>query len=229
MKTRRKRGFWKVLRVFAVLCLFAILGCVLWKEVVTDGIARQIPASEHWNLLVVNEWNAMPEDFEENLTLTELSNGQKVDSRVYPYLQEMFDTMRAENIYPVVREGYRTEEDQQVILDERIQRYIDEGFSERRAEKAARQYVALPGTSEHHLGSAVDINADTSMSTNDDVYEWLAKNAYKYGFILRFPEGKENITGISYEPWHYRYVGKEAAEEIYEKKICLEEYSGLYE
>lgn len=222
METRKKRGLGKGVKAFVVLCLFALLGGVLWNEIVTDGIARRIPVSEHWNLLVVNEWNEMPENFE--LELTELSNGQKVDSRVYPYLQEMFDVARAQDIYPVVREGYRTEEDQQKILDERIQRYKNEGLSERRAEKAARAYVALPGTSEHHLGSAVDINADTSMSTNNDVYIWLAENAYKYGFILRYPEGKEGITGIRYEPWHYRYVGKEAAKEIYEKGICLEEY-----
>ena len=229
MVTKRKNGFGKMLKASTVMALFILLGALLWKEVVTDGFARKIPMSEQWNLLVVNEWNEMPEGFEATLTLTELSNGQKVDSRVYPYLQEMFDAMRAENIYPVVREGYRTKEDQQAILDERIQRYMEEGFSQRRAEKAAREYVALPGMSEHHLGSAVDINADTSMSTNQDVYEWLAKNAYKYGFILRFPEGKEEITGISYEPWHYRYVGEETAKEIYEKGICLEEYSRLHE
>jgi len=178
--------------------------------------------SSDWNLIVVNQWNEIPDNY--SVTLTELSNGQKVDSRIYPDLQEMFDDMRAEGIYPIVREGYRTAEEQQTILDERIQRYIDEGYSRSMAEMAAKEWVAVPGTSEHQLGMAVDINADKTRSTNEEVYQWLAENAYKYGFILRYPQGKEDITGTAYEAWHYRYVGKEAAEEIYNGQICLEEY-----
>lgn len=148
--------------------------------------------------------------------LTELSNGQKVDSRIYPYLQEMFDAARKDGIYPVVREGYRTYEEQQKILDDKIKAYINEGYSQSRAERTAKEWVALPGTSEHQLGIAVDINADKSKSSNDEVYTWLAANAHNYGFILRYPQGKQEITGTSYEPWHYRYVGVDAAREIYE-------------
>ncbi len=89
----------------------------------------------------------------------------------------------------------------------------------------AEEWVAVPGTSEHQLGIAVDINADKERCENEDVYLWLAENAHKYGFILRYPQGKEDITGISYEPWHFRYVGVENAQIIYEKQICLEEYT----
>lgn len=170
----------------------------------------------------MNRWNPIPENY--SVELTVLSNGQKVDSRIYPHLQEMFDAARAEGIYPIVREGYRTEEEQQEILDDKIQAYINEGYSQWRAERNAKEWVALPGTSEHQLGIAVDINADKSKCTNDDVYAWLAENAYKYGFILRYPLDKQEITGTSYEPWHYRYVGVEAAQEIHERGICLEEY-----
>ena len=77
------------------------------------------------------------------------------------------------------------------------------------------------------LGIALDINADTSVSTNEEVYAWLAENAYKYGFILRYPPGKEDITGIDYEPWHYRYVGIDAALEIYTQQLTLEEYLNM--
>ena len=154
----------------------------------------------------------------------ELSNGQKVDSRIYPYLQEMFDAARKDGIYPVVWEGYRTYEEQQKILDDKIKAYINEGYSQSRAERTAKEWVALPGTSEHQLGIAVDINADKSKSSNDEAYTWLAANAHNYGFILRYPQGKQEITGTSYEPWHYRYVGVDAAREIYERGICLEEY-----
>lgn len=188
-----------------------------------DALFHQIPASEEWNLIVVNRWNEIPEDYE--VVLTGLDNGQKVDSRIYPYLQEMFDEMRKDGIYPIVREGYRTGEEQEDIFRDKVFAYRKEGYSRSRAEKLAKEWVALPGTSEHQLGLAVDINADKGHSDNEEVYEWLAQNAYKYGFILRYPQGKEKITGTAYEPWHYRYVGEEAAKEIYEGQICLEEYS----
>ena len=83
--------------------------------------------------------------------------------------------------------------------------------------------MAVPGTSEHQIGMAVDINPDYDKSGRE-VYEWLANNAHEYGFIRRYPEDKVKITGIMNEPWHYRYVGETAAKEIYEQGICLEEY-----
>ena len=101
---------------------------------------------------------------------------------------------------------------------------LDAGYSPEDALEAAKDWVALPGTSEHQLGLAVDINADVTLSTSEEVYDWFAKHAHEYGFILRYPEGKEDITGISYEPWHFRYVGLEAAQEIYAQGLCLEEY-----
>lgn len=214
-KRRRKRRshFPKIIVaacLLLALCCFGIVSCVE-------------NAQEEWNLIVVNEENPLPEDY--HVELTELSNGQKVDSRIYPALQEMFDAARAEGVYPFVREGYRTAQEQQDILDERIQAYINEGYSQEEAEAAAKEWVALPGTSEHELGIAVDINADTELCSSEAVYTWLAENAHEYGFILRYPEGKEALTGISYEPWHYRYVGIEAAQEIYTQGLCLEEYN----
>lgn len=158
------------------------------------------------------------------MDLTELSNGQKVDSRIYPSLQEMFDSARAEGLGLFVADGYRTKETQQQILDEKIEAYKSDGYSNEEAEKKAEEWVAVPGTSEHQLGLAVDINADKTQSSSDEVYRWLAENAYKYGFIQRYPENKTDITGTIYEPWHYRYVGKDASYEIYAKGLCLEEY-----
>ncbi len=224
METKKKKGKWivKLLKVVVTVYLLLILCQLIGDAYSRLSVTNNIPVSEKWNLIVVNRWNELPEDY--SVELTELSNGQRVDSRIYPYLQEMFDAARAEGIYPVVREGYRTEEEQQEILDDKIQTYINQGYSQSRAERTAKEWVALPGTSEHQLGIAVDINADKSMCSNEEVYAWLAENAYKYGFILRYPPGKQEITGTSYEPWHYRYVGEEAAREIYERGICLEEY-----
>lgn len=224
MATRREKAKWlvKLLKVIVVVYLLLILYQLIGNFYSRLSNIHEIQVPEEWNLIVVNRWNELPEDYE--VELTELSNGQMVDSRIYPYLQEMFDAARTEDIYPVVREGYRTAEEQQEILDDKIQSYINQGYSQVKAERTAKEWVALPGTSEHQLGIAVDINADKSKCSNEDVYEWLAENAYKYGFVLRYPPGKQKITGTSYEPWHYRYVGEEAAKEIYEREICLEEY-----
>ena len=224
MATKKKKENWivKLLKIVVAIYLLLVLCQLIGDAYSRLSVTHKITVSEEWNLIIVNRWNELPEDY--SVELTELSNGQKVDSRIYPYLQEMFDAAREEGVYPVVREGYRTAEEQQEILEDRIQTYINQGYSRSRAERTAKEWVALPGTSEHQLGIAVDINADKSMCSNEEVYAWLAENAYKYGFILRYPLGKQEITGTSYEPWHYRYVGEEAALEIYEQGICLEEY-----
>lgn len=172
--------------------------------------------------MLVNSSNYIPDDYE--VELIELSNGGKVDFRIYPELQEMFNAARSERYGLFVAAGYRTQEKQQRLLDEKIVAYENEGYSKFEAERLAKQWITVPGTSEHQLGIEVDINADTTKSSSDKVYNWLTENAYKYGFIKRYPSDKTETTGIINEPWHYRYVGKEAAQEIYFQGICLEEY-----
>lgn len=176
------------------------------------------------NLTLVNRDHALPDSF--SVDLIKLSNGRSVASEIYPDLQKMFDDMRAVDIYPVVSEGFRTREEQQQMMDEKTSAYETEGYSHSDAVYLAEQYVALPGTSEHELGLAVDINADKGLSDDWDVYQWLADNAHLYGFILRYPSDKSDITGIDYEPWHYRWVGAESAAEIHSQGLCLEEYLG---
>ena len=180
--------------------------------------------AEDWELLLVNRWNAIPEGYE--VTTVTLSNGYEVDERIYPDLQEMFDDMRAQGVYPVVASGYRTTERQTELMDEKIEGYLAQGYSTEEATEEALLWVAVPGTSEHQTGLAVDINADGVHSAGYEVYDWLAKNAWQYGFILRYPEGKEELTATDYEPWHYRYVGRENAKLIYNSGLCLEEYLG---
>lgn len=221
-KKKRRNPILKVLKVVVVVYLLLVLGNLIGDIYSRLGNTHTIAVSDEWNLVVVNRWNELTEDYD--IELMELSNGQKIDERVYPYLQEMFDVARTEGIYPIVREGYRTEKEQQALYDEKVQAYINEGYSRSRAERTAKEWVALPGTSEHQLGIAVDINADKAKCSNDEVYAWLAENAHEFGFILRYPQGKTEVTGTGYEPWHYRYVGVDAAQEIYNRNICLEEY-----
>ena len=139
------------------------------------------------------------------------------------------DAMRAEGLSPLICSSYRTNKKQQRLYSNEVSNYLARGYSQANAEIEARKWVAVPGTSEHQTGLAVDI-VDTNYQLLDEkqedtpVQKWLIKNSYKYGFILRYPSDKSNITGINYEPWHYRYVGKEVAKEIYERGICFEEY-----
>ena len=174
-----------------------------------------------WNLVLVNDDYLVPDNYE--VELWTLKNGEQIDARIYPYLQEMFDAAREDNVHMIVADGYRSQEEQQEIMNEKVEEYKQKVYVEVLAERRAEKWVAVPGTSEHQLGLAVDINADI-YNYGWEVYGWLANHAHEYGFIQRYPEDKTKITGISYEPWHYRYVGIDAATEMYEKNLCLEEY-----
>jgi serine-type D-Ala-D-Ala carboxypeptidase len=222
----RKKWFPRqFVKLIAGLALLMVLGYTVVQMTPLRSLnlgIEEADTSLGWNLILVNKDYKIPSGYDPELT--ELSNGQKVDSRIYPQLQKMFDDARAAGLELFVREGYRTTQEQQKIMDEKIEEYRAEGYSHREAKELAEKYVAIPGTSEHQLGLSVDINADTSKCSSDAVYAWLAKNAYKYGFIKRYPSEKVEITGINNEPWHYRYVGTEAAAQMQESGLCLEEY-----
>lgn len=190
--------------------------------------ALAAPAAEDdWRLLLVNPWTPIPDDYE--VSLTKLKNGHSVDERCYPGLQAMMDDCRAAGLKPIICSSYRTQETQQRLFNNIVKKYLAKGYSEEDARVEAGKSVAVPGTSEHQLGLAVDI-VDISNQILDSsqektaVQKWLMENSWRYGFILRYPNDKSDLTGIIYEPWHYRYVGKVAAKEIYEQRICLEEY-----
>ena len=189
----------------------------------SGSTADNTTTSSDWRLLLVNSTRPLADDY--SVDLTELRNGQSVDTRILSDLQEMFDAARSEDIYPIVSDAYRTREDQQTLMDDVIQNYEDEGYSSEEASSKAEQVIAKPGTSEHETGLAIDIAGDDDYDQDtDSVLEWMNSNAYKYGFILRYPSGKESVTGAEAENDHYRYVGKEAAKVIHDQGICLEEY-----
>lgn len=189
----------------------------------SGSAADNTTTSSDWRLILVNSTHPLADDY--SVDLTELRNGQSVDTRILSDLQEMFDAARSEDIYPIVSDAYRTREDQQTLMDDVIQNYEDEGYSSEEASSKAEQVIAKPGTSEHETGLAIDIAGDDDYDQDtDSVLEWMNSNAYKYGFILRYPSGKESVTGAEAENDHYRYVGKEAAQVMHDQGICLEEY-----
>lgn len=180
-------------------------------------------------LTLVNPWNPLPENWAADIVTR--SDGYKVDSRCAEALDEMLAACRAAGYDPLICSAYRTQETQQSLFDNKVQRLISSGMSETDAKVEAAKAVAIPGTSEHQLGLAVDI-VDSTMQELTDAQEdtgtqrWLMANSWRYGFIHRYPNGDTDITGIIYEPWHYRYVGKDAAQDIFNRDITLEEYLG---
>lgn len=182
------------------------------------GQAKTQTTDTDWHLALVNREHPLPENYMDvPISLADVPGGEKVEERIYEPLMEMLDD--AEEFGPVVVSGYRTPEKQQSLYEDKIKEYKKQGYSENEAIGLAQQWVAEPGTSEHQLGLAVDING-----ADYDIYLWLQENSYKYGFIFRYPGNKAHITNVAEEVWHYRYVGKEAAAEIHERGICLEEY-----
>ena len=196
------------------------------EQTADEGADGNPALAENWNLILVNKDHPIPDGYEVP-ELTELRNGNAVDSRIYPSLQQMFDDARAEGILPRVSSSYRTHEDQQKMMDNKIAEYVEQGMSQEEAEAEAKLWVAIPGTSEHELGLSVDIStADWEQQDAEVVWAWLNEHCAEYGFVQRYPPDKEEITGINNEPWHYRYVGLEAAKEMTKSGQCLEEYLG---
>lgn len=174
--------------------------------------------SENEFLMLVNE--DYPLKTQPDIQLTELSNNQKVDKRIYKDLQHMMDDCRAAGNDPLICSSYRSWEEQEALYQNDL---------EQRGGRSDYLAVAAPGTSEHQLGLAVDIvsvgnQVLDSTQEETETQRWLMENSCHYGFILRYPQDKSQLTGIIYEPWHYRYVGKDTAQTIYAAGQCLEEY-----
>lgn len=187
-------------------------------------------AADNELLTLVNPWNELPEDWQ--VDLVTLSNGLQIDRRCYDALQEMMDACREAGYEPLICSAYRTQETQQDLFNNKVAKLEAEGKSHDEAVQEAGTVVAVPGTSEHQLGLTVDVVDVNNQNLTEEqektpTQKWLMANSWRYGFIHRYPNSKSDITGIIYEPWHYRYVGKDAAQEIFNKDITLEEYLGV--
>jgi len=201
---------------------------VTGADLQTAAASGRYRGQEDWRFILVNPWYILPEEYNEVVT-SSLPNGESVDSRCYADLMQMLADCTSAGGNPVVCSSYRPHMKQVALFDQQVESLVSAGRTREEAEAEAGTVVALPGTSEHEIGLAVDI-CDYDYQNLDDAQadtptqKWLMEHSWEYGFILRYPVNKSNITGIIYEPWHYRYVGKEAAREITEKGICLEEY-----
>ena len=183
-RKNRRHGKRIVLTLLVLILTISAVLAVANQTVLQDFLHfnASVASMEHgWNLILVNGEYKIPKDWK--VELTELSNGQSVDSRIYPDLQQMFDDMRTQGVYPVVASGYRTAKKQQELMDEKVNSFLAQGYSKSEAKSEAKKWVAGVGYSEHQTGLAVDINADGVNSSGQQVYAWLADNAWKYGLF----------------------------------------------
>jgi D-alanyl-D-alanine carboxypeptidase len=235
------------LAVLIVGIIFIVKGCRNKKQEqdqqqqqAAEALARQDDqqepatakpsAADNELLTLVNPWNPLPSDWE--VDLVDLSNGSQIDRRCYDALQEMMDACRDAGYEPLICSAYRTQETQQELFDKKVAAFEAEGKSHDQAVQEAGTVVAVPGTSEHQLGLTVDVVDINNQNLTEEqektpTQKWLMANSWRYGFIHRYPNGKSAVTGIIYEPWHYRYVGKDVAQEIFNRGITLEEYLGV--
>ena len=180
------------------------------------------------NVIVVNPWNYIPEDYEPELVNIYGYYGQ-VDASCVDALEQMLADCRKAGGHPNIASSYRTHETQTFLHNRMLADYISMDYEEDEAFEIVRQISAVPGTSEHQLGLAVDI-VDSKYTKLDNgqtctlTQIWLMEHCWEYGFILRYPKNATEWTGIIFEPWHYRYVGIELSLELRDSGMCLEEY-----
>ena len=180
-----------------------------------------------WQLLLVNDWNPLPAGYDSDVSFTTVTGGKQMDSRITDAVERMLKDASAYGL--AVVSAYRPKDEQNTLYWRKVKQYTDQGYSDLEAQKVGGTIVKRPGFSEHNCGLAMDVGGSGDYMleqtfANTAAYTWLIDHCADYGFILRFPEGKEDITGVIYEPWHYRYVGVEAAKYIMDNDLCLEEY-----
>ena len=180
-----------------------------------------------WQLVLVNKQHPIPDDYQ--FTLGTIKDKMQCDVRILDELTEMMKAAKSDGINLEVCSPYRDYKKQTVLFNRKIDSYMEKGYSYLDAYKLASMTVTVPGASEHQIGLALDIIGNSYYRLDEGFGEskagiWLREHCDEYGFILRYPLGKEYITGIQYEPWHFRYVGKAAAVNIMERNITLEEF-----
>ena len=195
-----------------------------------DGNYSDAAFDDDWSLILINKEHHIPDDYQ--FELGTIKGAIKSDVRVTEHILEMIQAAKADGITICICSPYRDMDKQTMLFERKKKSYIRQGYTEQEAYDLASDTVAIPGTSEHQVGLAFDLVSDDYKNLDAGFGDtaagkWLQKNSPDYGFILRYPKGKEAVTEIEYEPWHFRYVGEKAAKDITSQGLCLEEYDKM--
>lgn len=191
--------------------------------------------AEYSNLLLVNDKNPLPSDYDYESNLVQIPNellnnswfkqeGGYIDKNVLPYIRAMVEAAWSQNVQLFIWSPYRAYSVQQTLFQNQVNKALAKGLSKSAAEAEASTVVARPGTSEHHTGLAADFNMADDKFESTEMYKWLQENAEKFGFVMRYSGKKQDVTGVIHESWHYRFVGINSAKEMNKLGMCLEEY-----
>ena len=181
---------------------------------------------ENWHLTLVNSGYRIPDSYSPDLVYV-CGSGERLDRKVAEHYEKMYDAALKDGVTLTPCSGYRSYETQERNYNRKIDFYVGQGYSYDDAKIKAATIIMPPGSSEHNLGYAMDIVCVDEWFEDTDEFKWLQENAADYGFIMRYPEDKQDITKVIYEPWHWRYVGVETAKELKESGLVLEEYMGV--
>ena len=180
-----------------------------------------------WYLTLINSSYRIPDTYEPDLVAV-CGSGETLDRKIAVEYEKMYSAALAEGIYLTPCSGYRSYSLQERNYKNKISFYEGQGYTTEEAKVKAATIIMPPGSSEHNLGYAMDIVCVEEWFENTQEFRWLTEHAADYGFIMRYPKDKQHITNVIYEPWHWRYVGVEAAKEMKENNLTLEEYLGVY-
>ncbi len=198
------------------------------QSTVPSSSVPSFTEEDKWMLRVANFENVLPADFtvETGLITPAFARdqGMSFDARAVGDLNAMLAAANADGVNLLVISCFRTITRQTTLYNAEVQKWLNQGYSDADAKTKAGTIVAVPGTSDHNLGLAVDLNSVEESFENTRQFVWLQEHAAEYGFVMRYPKDKQDITKIIYEPWHYRYVGKVHAEKMNSLNMCLEEY-----
>ncbi len=191
-------------------------------DVTSNAANKPVNNEDDWALYVIGNDNPLPDDF--TVETKTIAGERQLDVRCADYAIKMLNDAAEQKVGLYVTSAYRSIQKQAENMESYINTLMTQGYTKEQATEQAHKEIALPGHSEHNAGLAMDIVSDNYWSTHEDLeesfdqlpqYDWLIENSWKYGFILSYPKGKEDITGFIYEPWHYRFVGLEHAETIH--------------
>ena len=236
---RQRKNNSRMVRLFAALVILCIALSSMIGVMMSIGPKKEKTSNEEnaketveisdedkWKLIIVNKDRIVPKDFTVDLIKFE---NTRVDYRISDPLKAMTDDAKKDNIVLTVLSGFRSVSEQKELYNSKIKSFESQGYSTEASKIYANQYIQPPGASEHHTGLAIDLGTEGVLPLDEkfsetSAYKWLKENAAQYGFIERYPNDKTDITGVSWEPWHFRYVGEENAKAITSMGICLEEY-----
>ncbi len=182
--------------------------------------------ADNWHLTLVNSGYLIPSDYSPDLVYV-CGSGERLDSKVAEHYEAMYDAAEKDGVYLTPCSGYRPYEVQERNYNNKVAFFESQGYSTEDAKVKAATIIMPPGSSEHNLGYAMDIVCVDEWFEDTEEFKWLQENAADYGFIMRYPEDKQDITKVIYEPWHWRYVGVDAAKEMNASGLVLEEYLGV--